>query len=268
MDEAATPRTYLAFAAVFVTVLAWASAFPLIRIALGGLEPVAAGRRSLLAGRGHRRAWLLIAPPGAARACRDAGIFLLCGARRDRALQRLPEQRPARPSAPAPRASSSTPDPIITALARDTVPARALRPDCVGRLGHRPGRGGDHRRGPAGRASASWRRRQPGGHGRRLPGDLFHAAAPARAALRRARLHRLHVYRRRAAAYPVAARARLVIRGGRSTARRSMRWSRWCCCRASSAMPPGPTRSESWARLARPISFTWFRRSRPGSPIC
>ena len=52
MDEAATPKTYLAFAAVFVTVLAWASAFPADPDRARRPQPVVACRRPVLAGRG------------------------------------------------------------------------------------------------------------------------------------------------------------------------------------------------------------------------
>src|SRR3954451_11144405 len=48
---APTQKTYLAFGAVAVTIVAWASAFPLIRIALAGLRPLSlAAARFWLAG--------------------------------------------------------------------------------------------------------------------------------------------------------------------------------------------------------------------------
>ena len=75
---AAPPKTYLAIAAVMLTVIAWASAFPLIRLALDGLDPLPlAASRFWLAGV-VAAAWLI-----ASRAARpskgDTGIFLLCG---------------------------------------------------------------------------------------------------------------------------------------------------------------------------------------------
>ena len=78
MDETVSPKTYLAVAAVLVTVLAWASAFPLIRIALGGLGPLPlAAARFWLAG-SIAVGWLLTVRPARPNR-RDAGVFLLCG---------------------------------------------------------------------------------------------------------------------------------------------------------------------------------------------
>jgi drug/metabolite transporter (DMT)-like permease len=75
---AAPVKTYLAVAAVLLTVLTWASAFPLIHIALGGLDPLPlAASRFWLAGT-VAAAWLLALRP-ARPSLRDAGIFLLCG---------------------------------------------------------------------------------------------------------------------------------------------------------------------------------------------
>src|SRR4051794_39170216 len=75
---APTQKTYLAFGAVAVTIVAWASAFPLIRIALAGLSPLSlAAARFWLAG-SIAAVWLAairLARPS----IRDAGIFVLCG---------------------------------------------------------------------------------------------------------------------------------------------------------------------------------------------
>ena len=78
MDEAATPKIYLAFAAVFVTVVAWASAFPLIRIALEGLGPLPLAAARFWLAASIAAGWLLIVRP-ARPTRRDSGIFLLCG---------------------------------------------------------------------------------------------------------------------------------------------------------------------------------------------
>ena len=69
---------YRAIAAAFVTVFVWASAFPLIRIALGGLSPLElAAARFWLAG-AAAGAWLLAVRPKLPSR-RDAGIFVICG---------------------------------------------------------------------------------------------------------------------------------------------------------------------------------------------
>ena len=71
-------NTYFAIAAVLLTVVMWASAFPLIRIALNGLDPLPlAAARFWLAG-AIAVIWLLIARPKRP-ALGDAFIFLLCG---------------------------------------------------------------------------------------------------------------------------------------------------------------------------------------------
>jgi drug/metabolite transporter (DMT)-like permease len=78
MDKAASPKTYFAFAAVAVTVLAWASAFPLIRIALGGLSPLSLAAARFWLAASIACGWLLIVRP-ARPTRRDAVVFLLCG---------------------------------------------------------------------------------------------------------------------------------------------------------------------------------------------
>jgi drug/metabolite transporter (DMT)-like permease len=78
MDEAATPKIYLAFAAVFVTVLAWASAFPLIRIALGGLSPLPLAAARFWLAASIAAIWLLAVRPAVPNR-RDVAVFLLCG---------------------------------------------------------------------------------------------------------------------------------------------------------------------------------------------
>jgi drug/metabolite transporter (DMT)-like permease len=76
--QSSSPASYLALVAVLVTVVAWASAFPLIRIALRGLDPLPlAASRFWLAG-AIATAWLIAARP-ARPSSRDAGVFLLCG---------------------------------------------------------------------------------------------------------------------------------------------------------------------------------------------
>lgn len=76
--QAASLQTSLAIVAVFVTVAAWASAFPLIHIGLRGLDPLPlAATRFWLAG-AIAAAWLIwTAPPRPS--WRDTGMFLLCG---------------------------------------------------------------------------------------------------------------------------------------------------------------------------------------------
>src|SRR3954453_6584618 len=76
--SAPTQKTYLAFGAVAVTIVAWASAFPLIRIALAGLSPLSlAAARFWLAG-SIAAVWLAATRP-ARPSIRDVGIFVLCG---------------------------------------------------------------------------------------------------------------------------------------------------------------------------------------------
>ena len=123
-------------------------------------------------------AWLLDRSPGAARVAATPAFSSSAASPESRST--TPASTPARrPSAGARRASSSTPARSSPRSSRQCSCASASG-GLLGGIGHRSGRSGDHRRGPAGRAS-SGRRSQPGGHGRRLPGDLFHAAAPARA---------------------------------------------------------------------------------------
>jgi drug/metabolite transporter (DMT)-like permease len=69
---------YVAVAAALLTVVVWASAFPLIRIALGGFAPLPlAASRFWLAGT-VAAGWVLIARP-ALPSRRDAGTFLASG---------------------------------------------------------------------------------------------------------------------------------------------------------------------------------------------
>ena len=97
--------------------------------------------------------------------------------------------------------------------------------------------------------------------------SLFRFAAPARPALRRARLHRLHAARRGAVPAPFLPGALPHLARARRRARRRRRWSRSASFPRRSATRPGPTRSVGSARRAPPISSTSCRRSRRWSAL-
>lgn len=79
MSAPTDPRhNYLALGAVLVTVLAWASAFPLIHIALASFGPLSLAAARFWLASIIALAWVVVARP-AQPSLRDAGIFLLCG---------------------------------------------------------------------------------------------------------------------------------------------------------------------------------------------
>ena len=265
MNDAATPRTYLAFIAVFVTVLAWASAFPLIRIALDGLSPLSLAAARFWLAAAIAAAWLLIARP-ARPSRRDAGIFLLCGLA-GIALYNACLNTGQKTVSPGAASFLVNIGPIVTALLatlflRERFGRTAWAGSVIALAG-----------------VAIIARGQPGGLHLGAGASLVVMAAVCQATyftLQRPLVPRYGALA--CTAYTFIAGALLLtpwLPGAVSSlaaagpiARPLLRCSRWSCSRAFSAMPAGPTRSGSWARRAPPTSFTSSRRLRPGSPIC